>query len=112
MRNSRGGPLRLLGTLRGEGVLFATTQVRVRYQVDLFRRGSMMIASGELEGRFSPVKGRDLRARLRLEDGAVVDVTLRDVGADLAAFDVDEAGAQRCHEMAAGGAPAAPLVAD
>jgi hypothetical protein len=102
MRNSRGGPLKLLSTLRGQGMLIGARGIAVHYQVDLFRRGSMTLASGEIEGRLVTIRGRDGAASLRLEDGSVVAVTLRDVGADLAAFDVDEAGAALCHDLASG----------
>jgi len=103
MRNSRGGPLRLLGTLRGEGkLLVAAAQIPVQYQVDLFTRGAILIATGEVEGRLSPLRGKPGAVRLRLEDGCIIEIKLTEVNADLAAFEAEEAGAKYCHDLGAG----------
>ncbi len=110
MRNSRGGPLRLLATLRGDGALLsARSPIEVRYQVDLFTRGAVLIATGEVEGRLAPLRGKQEGFRLRLEDGCVINIKLNEVNVDLAAFEADEAGAKYCHDLNAGGPPAAPV---
>lgn len=93
MRGAKGGPLRLSFTLRGDGALLAAGAIPVRYQIDVFRRGASEIASGELEGRMASLRGRQGAARLRLEGGGEIGITLSHVEADLAAFDVDDAEA-------------------
>ena len=99
MRNTRGGPLRLISTLRGEGALLgAAAPIAVHYQVDLFTRGAMIIATGEVEGRLSALRGKLGAFRLRLDDGCLIEVRLTETGPDFAAFEADEASARLCHD--------------
>lgn len=105
---SRGGPLKLIGTLRGDGsFLAAARRIPVSYQIELYRRGGMILASGEVNGEILPRMASALKASLRLEGGETVNLTLREVAADMAAFDLDEAGAVLGHQqLAAGRTPA------
>ncbi len=99
MRNSRGGPLRLISTLRGEGALLgAASPIAVHYQVDLFTRGAITIATGEVEGRLSALRGKLGAFRLRLDDGCLLDVRITDASPEFASFEADEASAKLCHD--------------
>ena len=99
MNHGRGGPLKLIGTLRGDGSLLAAARrVAVTYQIELYRRGTMALASGEVSGDMSSRMAQANTGTLRLETGETVNVTLREVAADMAAFDLDEAGALLGHQ--------------
>lgn len=98
MRANRWSTLRLLGTLRGEGVLIGLgAETAVRYQIELFKRGAQETAAGEVERLQGSLRGEPCPARLRLSDGVEIAIALTDVRADVATFDVDEADAAHCH---------------
>jgi hypothetical protein len=99
MQNSRGGPLKLIGALRGDGVLVGGGgKFPVRYKIDLFRRGGVRIAIGEVEGQLSSRLAGGVAGRLKLENGTPLAVAMGDVSADLASFEVEDEGAILCHE--------------
>jgi hypothetical protein len=71
---SSGGPLRLVETLRGDGVLVWTGgTAAVAYQLDIFEGRMGRSGSGSLEGAPPELDGD---ARLQLSDTAEVAVTL------------------------------------
>jgi hypothetical protein len=92
--------LKLVGSLRGAGALLSgSLKINVSYAIDLFRRGQMRVAGGEVDGRMA-VKLRTSKAcTLRLEGGELIVVALREVAADFASFDADEAGSAICHDV-------------
>ena len=101
MKLVRGGPLKLITTLRGSGSLLASARrTPVTYQIELYRRGQAELASGEAAGEMSPRQAGALTATLRLETGQDVGVTIREMAADVASFDVNEAGVELCHTLA------------
>jgi hypothetical protein len=84
-RNPRNSaPLRLISALRGQGTLtWSGGSVSAAYELDLFDRGAVHLASGNLEGDFSSLMAKDDGAaaqagggRLRLDDGREVDIVL------------------------------------
>ena len=99
VNHKRGGPLKLISTLRGDGSFLAGgRRIPVTYQVDLYRRGGGELASGEVAGQMT---GRVAQARtgsLTLEDGQTVNLILREVAADMAAFDLQEADVRVLHD--------------
>jgi hypothetical protein len=100
MANARSVAFKLIGTLRDSGTLLsAGAAVPVTYQIGLVQRGSMELATGEIEGKFSPKMVRRGPARLTLADGHTVVVTLSNGSADLAAIEADKTGAAYCHAL-------------
>lgn len=91
MRRS-GRPLRLVGTLRGEGVLLWGSRASrpVSYAVDLYREGELQSGNGDVRGDLSGLVGRVVPpgVRLRLQDGVEVEVLLSDVEAEAAAIEL------------------------
>ncbi len=95
-RNPRNSaPLRLVSALRGQGgVIWSGGSVTASYELDLFDRGAVHMASGNLEGDFSALVGDDegvaaqaAGARLRLDDGRELDIDLLSLEADYADFE-------------------------
>jgi hypothetical protein len=88
-------PLKLLGALRGEGVLlWLKRQLPVTYEIDVYQRGAGRTASGNLEGDLSALVSGDKDAagklagvRLRLEDGREIGVDILELNHSAAGFD-------------------------
>ena len=86
-----GRPLRLIGTLRGEGVLLwgKSASRPVSYAVDLYREGELQSANGDVRGDLTGLVDRvPVNVRLRLHDGVEVDVLLSDIEAEAAAIEL------------------------
>lgn len=83
--------LKLLKTLRGDGVLLAGERsFPVGYQLDLYADGDRTVGSGSVDGDFAGL-GDDLEggeATLTLEDGVVMSLTLETVEDDGAEFQI------------------------
>jgi hypothetical protein len=75
-------PLKLTRTLRGHGRLFAAAgEAEVDYVIDVYEGRNQQSGSGELEGGLEGFGDESpTSARLRLEDGGELQVTLSDVG--------------------------------
>ncbi|HTI66152.1 MAG TPA: hypothetical protein VL460_01255 [Caulobacteraceae bacterium] len=88
-RGGGSGPMKLQGSLRGDGVLIVAGAERpVRYQLDLYSSGERRFGSGSLDGDLSALdEAGDHPARLRLAGGAEVEVDLQDVEDDGAGFE-------------------------
>ena len=82
-------PLKFLGSLRGNGTLESDGATSpVAYQLDLYDTGSAgRTASGVVEGDLSNA-GEGGSARLRLEGGGSVEITLQETDAEGAVFEV------------------------
>lgn len=95
--------LRLLGALRGPGLLcWPGGWTPVDYELDVYRRGDACMASGSLEGDFAALRciietGEGCAVRLRVSDGWEIEIELVELEAEAASFDVcsplDDAGA-------------------
>ena len=83
--------LKLLKTLRGDGVLLAGDRsMPVSYQLDLYADGDRTVGSGSVDADFTGM-AEDLEggeAQLTLEDGSVMGVTLETVEDDGAEFQI------------------------
>lgn len=84
--------MKLLGALRGEGVLMAANlTIPAHYELDVYARGATQTASGHLEGEFSGFPDLEpdagLTGRLRLEDGREIEIDLTDLDAEAADFE-------------------------
>lgn len=92
-------PLRLLGALRGDGALvWSGGAIAVTYELDLFGRGPLRVANGNLEGDFSALipadpdePARPKGLRLRLDDGGELEIALVALDADGGEFDAQGA---------------------
>jgi hypothetical protein len=92
-------PLRLLGALRGNGALvWSGGAAPVTYELDLFGRGPLRVANGNLEGDFSALiptdPGEFVRPkglRLRLDDDGELEIALTALDADGGEFDAQGA---------------------
>jgi hypothetical protein len=88
-------PLKLLGALRGEGVLlWLKRQVPVAYEIDVYQRGAGRTASGNLEGDLSALVSSDKEGggkvagvRLRLADGREIGLEILELNRSAAGFD-------------------------
>jgi hypothetical protein len=88
--NRDGGKLKLMGSLRGAGLLtLADQSIPAAYELDIYARsGATRSASGHLEGAFAAlVDGEARTGRLRLSDGVEFDIELTDLESDLAEFE-------------------------
>lgn len=85
-------PLKHLKAMRGDGILSAAgRETPVGYQLDLYSDGDRTIGSGSLDGDFAGL-AESLEgggARLTLEDGALMTITLENVEDDGAAFEIE-----------------------
>ena len=83
--------LKLLGSLRGEGALVSADRlIPASYELDLYARAATRTASGHLEGDFSAIAELEDPApswRLRLSDGAEIEIDLTDLDAGAAEFE-------------------------
>lgn len=92
MRANQSGPLRLVGSLRGEGtLLWGSSGARpVTYSIDVYSQGQMRTGNGEVSGGLSNLVGRSpANVRLRLADGAEVGVALSEIEADRAMIELN-----------------------
>ena len=79
MNRSRGGPLRLLKSLRGDGtLLWGRNSTRdVAYAIDLYGQGPMLSGDGEVRGDLANLVGRTPpNLRLRLASGRETAIAL------------------------------------
>ncbi len=83
--------LKLLASLRGEGALVSTDRaIPASYELDLYARAATRTASGHLEGDFSSIAEVEDPApawRLRLSDGAEIEIDLTDLDGEAAEFE-------------------------
>ncbi len=95
-RGSRGfAPLKLLGSLRGEGrVVWTGGEAVASYELDVYSRGADHTAGGHLEGDFAKLEAASEAAggsladvMLRLSDGREIDIELASLDAEAADFD-------------------------
>ena len=79
--------IKFLGSLRGEGSLAAAgRRIPVTYQLDQYEGAAGRTGNGALEGRLGDAAAGD-QARLRLEDGREVEVTLQETDVEGAVFE-------------------------
>jgi len=95
-------PLRLLGALRGSGVMvWPGGELAVGYELDVFGAGVARSASGALEGDFPAAlmpadddsAAAPVVARLRLEDGREVAIAIMSFEPPMAQFEVHQVDA-------------------
>ena len=83
--------LKLVASLRGEGVLVSSDRsLPASYELDLYARGATRTASGHLEGDFSGIAEAEDEPsvwRLRLSDGAEIEIDLTDLDGEAAEFE-------------------------
>lgn len=79
--------------MRGEGaLLWDTGQRPVSYRIDLYERGAVRSSSGDVRGDLSAlVDEPPSHARLRLDGGREVEVTLLETEADVARIELVDA---------------------
>ena len=81
-------PIKFLGSLRGEGALLTgRRRTPVTYQLDQYESASGRTGNGALDGPLGPKAGAGDQARLRLEDGREVEITLQETDGDGAVFE-------------------------
>jgi hypothetical protein len=91
MYRGRGGPLRLLRSLRGDGTLMwgRRTARPVSYSLDLYGQGTMLSGDGEVAGDLADLVGRaPVGVRLRLASGQEAPIVLRGIQADSACIEL------------------------
>ena len=91
MNRSRGGPLRLLKSLRGDGTLMwgRSATRNVAYAIDLYGQGPMLSGDGEVRGDLADLVDRvPANLRLRLASGREVPIALAGIEADSASLDL------------------------
>jgi hypothetical protein len=96
-------PLRLLGALRGDGVLiWPGGKGEVSYELDVFGAGDVFSANGALEGdvvaKLAPEEGVEaaaIAARLRLPDGREIALDIHRLDPPLAEVEVEAADAAK-----------------
>jgi hypothetical protein len=91
MNRPRGGPLRLLKSLRGDGaLLWGRRSTRdVAYAIDLYGQGPMLSGDGEVRGDLSDLVGRaPANLRLRLANGRETEIALCGIEPDSASIDL------------------------
>ena len=80
--------IKFLGSLRGEGTLTASgRRIPVTYQLDQYEGAAGRTGNGAFEGHLGPKAVPGDQARLRLDDGREVEVTLQETDADGAVFE-------------------------
>jgi hypothetical protein len=87
----RGGPLRLVRSLRGDGTLMWGRRAArpVSYSIDLYAQGELMSGDGDICGEFTDLVGRmPSDARLKLASGETVQLKLGDIAADTASIEL------------------------
>jgi hypothetical protein len=88
---SRGGPLRLVKSLRGDGTLMWGRQANrpVSYSIDVYAQGTLMSGDGDVRGELVDLVGKTpVNLRLRLADGEEVRIMFRDISADVASIEL------------------------
>jgi len=91
MNRTRGGPLRLLKSLRGDGTLmWGRRSARdVAYAIDLYGQGPLLSGDGEVRGDLSDLVDRaPANVRLRLASGRETEIALCGIEADSASIDL------------------------
>ena len=91
MNRGRGGPLRLLKSLRGEGKLvWGRRSARaVTYSIDLYGQGAMLSGDGEVQGDLTDLVGKaTVGVRLQLASGQEAAINLRGIEADSASIEL------------------------
>ena len=91
MNRGRGGPLRLLKSLRGDGTLLWGRRAAraVAYAIDLYGQGQMVSGDGEVVGDLADLVGRaPANARLRLASGEEAALIFRGIEADSASIEL------------------------
>ena len=81
-------PIKFLGSLRGEGSLLASGRsTKVAYQLDQYESAGGRTGNGAVEGPLGSRAAAGDQARLRLEDGREIAVTLQETDARGAVFE-------------------------
>jgi len=91
MNRGRGGALRLLKSLRGDGTLMWGQRATraVTYSIDLYGQGQMLSGDGEVLGNLSDLVGRaPSNPRLRLASGQEAALVFRGISADSASIEL------------------------
>jgi len=91
MPQKRGGPLRLVRSLRDNGTLIWGDRGErpVAYAIDLYSQGDMLSGDGDVRGDLTSLVDRAApNLRLRLADGATVSVALSNVEPDGATIEL------------------------
>ncbi|HEY1435778.1 MAG TPA: hypothetical protein VGG65_10400 [Thermoanaerobaculia bacterium] len=91
MNRTRGGPLRLVKSLRGEGTLMwgRGSAREVSYSIDLYGQGPLLSGDGDVRGNLADLVGRSpANVRLRLASGHEAPITLCGIEADSASIDL------------------------
>ena len=91
MNRSRGGPLRLLKSLRGDGTLMwgRNASRPVAYSLDLYGQGPLLSGDGEVRGDLTDLVGRaPANLRLRLANGRETPIGLCGIEPDSASVDL------------------------
>ena len=112
MQHRRGGHLKLLGTLRGEGDLILADHRRtVSYRIDLFDQGHTRSTSGDIRGDFGDLDIAEdsdpVQAILRFEGGGETAILLTEVEVDAAVIQLLTAEPDSLSSLLALGAPVA-----
>jgi len=87
----RGGPLRLVRSLRGDGTLmWGRRGARpVSYAIDLYAQGCLLSGDGDVRGEFADLVGKaPADARLQLASGETVQIVFCDIAADTATIEL------------------------
>ena len=99
-RSGRAAQLKLLTTLRGEGALvWSGGSIVATYELDVFARGPVRSASGQIEGDLSALVERPAAddgepsagCRLQLDDGREIAIDLVSLEAEGADFEAGDA---------------------
>jgi len=87
-RGRRGGPIKFLGALRGDGTLISPAgETAVTYQLDVYQGAAGRTGSGAVDGAM-PEAGETDEARLRLADGRELAVTLQEADENGASIEI------------------------
>jgi hypothetical protein len=91
MFKSRGGPLRLLKSLRGDGTLMwgRNAHRAVSYCIDLYGQGAFLSGDGDIRGDLADLVGKaPANLRLRTAGGEDFRLVFHDVGANMASVEL------------------------